>query len=90
MRHSAIVSLLSVTTQVGYNLLYSRYAKDPDLTPFLERVANSPWMPLRSVPDEEYESIIQGRIDKLGAEISSVEAQIAALQQRKASLSKGS
>lgn len=84
------MALLSVTTQLGYDFLYNRYAKDPDLTPFLERVSNSRWMPLKSVPDDEYESIIQGRINKLGDEISSVEGQIAALQQRKALLSKDS
>lgn len=84
---SAIIGLASIASQAGYNRLYDRYSVDPDRKPFLQRMLDSSWMPLRSIPDEEYESILKGRIDRLDGEIETVDGQLAALRQQKAQMS---
>lgn len=87
-RPSAIIGLLSITTQYGYNSLFDRYAQTPDQSPLLERMSKSKWMPLKSIPDKEYESILKQKIGKFDNEIAVVESQLAALRQQRALIAK--
>jgi hypothetical protein len=86
LRTAALIGAISAVSQVGYDTLYSRYSRTPDKTPFLERMANSRFIPLRSMPDDEYEGILNERIAKIDAEISSLESQIDSLQSQKSRL----
>lgn len=87
MRAAALIGGLSGASQIGYDGLYAFYNRAPNKTPLLERIANSPYMPLKPVADEDYEDILKARIDRLEAEITSVEAQLDSLQRQKAQLS---
>lgn len=78
---------LGMAGQAGYSFLYERLEQKPDTTPFLDRVANSAWMPVKSLSDEEYERIVQSRISKLDADIANVEGQMATLEHQKRLLS---
>lgn len=81
------MGIVGLATQASYDMLYNHYSVKLEKPPFLERISNSRWMPLKSLPDREYEDILQNRIDKLEMEISSVESQLTALHQQKARLS---
>ncbi|ETN41692.1 uncharacterized protein HMPREF1541_03628 [Cyphellophora europaea CBS 101466] len=85
-RPAGIIGLLTCTCQIAYSATYDRLNAEPDTTPFLERVSRSRWMPLKSVSDEDYETLIRARIDRLDTQITVVDGQIAALQQQKASV----
>lgn len=82
-RSSAIICFLSITSQYGYNVFYDRYAKTPDNSPLLDRMAKSSWMPLRSIPDDEYESMLKQKIGKLDNDIAVLDSQLAALRQQR-------
>jgi hypothetical protein len=77
------MGLVGVVAQGAYNILYDRLEREPDTSTFLQRAAKSKWIPLKSISDEEYKDIIQERLDNLDHHISSVERQIAALEQQK-------
>lgn len=89
LKSGGVVGLTATAVQVGYHVLYNRFEKTPDRTPLMERIANTSWMPLKSVPDDEYEELLQGRISRLDAEIASVEQQLASLHQQKGLVSTG-
>jgi hypothetical protein len=88
VRPTIYAGLLGITTQFCYNCLFDHYTHSSDKPPLLERIAKSKWMPLKSIPDEEYEAMLKVKIGKLDHEISMVESQIAALQKQKALVSK--
>jgi hypothetical protein len=84
------VILLGIATQLGYNVFYDRYSQAPDRSPILERMARSKWMPLKAIPDDEYESLLKDKIGKLDHEITIVESQIAALRHQRSLIAKHS
>ena len=86
-RAAVVIGLLSAGSQLGYDTMYKKYSRAPDTTPFLERLSRHPYMPLKRLPDDEYESILTGRITKLETEISIVEGQIDSLKNQKVQFS---
>ncbi|PLB36021.1 uncharacterized protein BDW47DRAFT_109332 [Aspergillus candidus] len=84
---AVIFSLLGYLGQLSYNAVDSwqmQHAGAPS-KPFLQRMADSKWIPLRSLSDEDYRGMLSEKLLGIEAEIAIIDEKIDHLQQAKAS-----
>ena len=80
MRTGGLVGLLSIASQAGYHALVLP-AKEPRVQKsFVDRIAGI--LPFRSIPDAEYEQILNGRIAQIDAEVDVLTDRIANLRRQ--------
>ena len=81
-----IFGLFGCLAQTSYNVVdASRRAalSTTDQSPaqsFLQKLASKKWIPVKSLSDEEYESMLQEKLVKLEAEIALIDDGIASLK----------
>lgn len=72
-----------------YHAATNFYDPDRPKKSILDRIAGSRWVPMRSLSNEQYESILNTKINKLDAEIAMIDDEINALKTQKSSQSTG-
>ena len=84
---AVIFSLLGYLGQLSYNAVDSWQMQHADTPskPFLQRMAESKWIPLRSLSDEDYRGMLSEKLLSVEAEIAIIDEKIDHLQQAKAS-----
>jgi hypothetical protein len=78
---AAALGLLGLGGQVGFSALSTMADAPPEKRPLLDRLSDSKWWPLKSVPDEDYEYELTEKIVGVEAEIAIIDEKIAVLKQ---------
>lgn len=75
-----MMGLLGMAGQGGYNALStSRDEEQGPRRPLMARLADSRWMPLKNLSDEQYEEMLSAKLIKVEVEISLIDEKIATL-----------
>jgi hypothetical protein len=80
-----VFSLFGYVGQVSYNAIDKwqlEQANTPS-KPFLTRIAESKWVPLKSLTDDEYQGILSEKLLTIEAEIALIDEKIEELQKAK-------
>ncbi|KAL3478670.1 hypothetical protein BJX99DRAFT_256318 [Aspergillus californicus] len=80
-----VFSLLGYVGQISYNAI-DRWQLEKANTPskpFLERMAQSKWIPLKSLSDDEYRGILGEKVLSIEAEIALIDDKIEELEKAK-------
>lgn len=80
---AVVCGLIGLTGQLGISLLAARDAGSRDNRPLLDRLSDSKWWPLKSIPDTEYNKQLMDKINGIDVEISMIDEQILALKQQR-------
>lgn len=68
---------------------YNRFRTDPEMVdkkvPYVRRLLESRWVPLKSLSDHDYMAMLNEKAIKIEAEIAIIDERIAALQKSKKS-----
>ena len=76
-----MMGLLGVAGQGGYSIVSSNqsseYVSQPSIT---QRLAESKWVPLKALSDQQYEEMLSEKLLKLEAEVSIIDEKIAVLK----------
>ena len=81
-----VFSLFGCLGQMSYNIVSSSHraaSLNPDQVPapsFLQRLASKKWIPMKSLSDEEYGSMLQEKLVKVEAEIALLDEDVARLK----------
>ncbi|KAI9369325.1 hypothetical protein BJX61DRAFT_520029 [Aspergillus egyptiacus] len=81
-----VFSLLGYVGQVSYNAIDRWQLEQANIPskPFLERMAESKWVPLKSLSDDEYRGILSEKALSIEAEIALIDEKIEQLEKAKA------
>lgn len=85
-----VVASLASVGQITFNLLDASQARNADAPkiPFLQRLANSKWIPLRTLPDEEYAGMLREQLLGVETQIALIDDQIEELKKQRAEMGK--
>ena len=73
------MGLLGLVGQRGYNFASSFSKDESPRGPFIQRLADSRWIPLRILSDARYEKMLTEKLLRAEVEISLLDEKIAAL-----------
>ncbi|KAI9676763.1 MAG: hypothetical protein M1829_002858 [Trizodia sp. TS-e1964] len=80
---AVLLSLLGGVGQSLYNYADSRHTQNvsspldpPSKNRFWQKIANSPWVPMRSLSDKNYLKILQDKLSQIEDEIAAVDEEI--------------
>jgi hypothetical protein len=79
-RSGFLVGMVGVATQAGYHAFMSASAEPTAKTSLVDRIAKG--LPLRSMPDSEYEGLLNERIVRIDAEIAMLDDKIVNLRRQ--------
>lgn len=77
-----VFSLLGYIGQKSYNAIDAWQMEQPDTPskPIIQRMADSKWIPLKSLSDSDYRGMLNEKILSIEAEIALVDEKIEALE----------
>lgn len=77
-----VFSLLGYIGQKSYNAIDAWQMEQPDTPskPIIQRMADSKWIPLKSLSDNDYRGMLNEKILSIEAEIALVDEKIEALE----------
>ncbi|KAL2829209.1 hypothetical protein BDW59DRAFT_142303 [Aspergillus cavernicola] len=80
-----VFSLLGYVGQISYNAIDRWQLKQANTPskPFLERMAESKWIPLKSLSDDEYRGILSEKVLSIEADIALIDDKIEELEKAK-------
>jgi hypothetical protein len=79
-----MIGLLGFAGQGGYNMVSA--AQKSDSIPrrsIIQQLAESKWVPLKALSDQQYEELLQQKLLKVDAEISIIDENISTLKAAK-------
>lgn len=81
-----VFSLLGYVGQKSYNAIDTWQMEQPDAPskPIIQRMADSKWIPLKSLSDDDYRRILNEKMLSIEAEIALVDEKIGELEASKA------
>ncbi|EHA24886.1 hypothetical protein ASPNIDRAFT_128031, partial [Aspergillus niger ATCC 1015] len=82
-----VFSLLGYVGQSSYNAIDTWQMENANTTskPFLQRMADSKWIPLKSLSDDDYRGILNEKVLSIEAEIALIDDKIGELEKLKTS-----
>lgn len=76
-----MIGLMGLVGQGGYNLMSAdQHAKPAPRRSIIQRLAESKWVPLKALSDQQYEEMLNEKLLKIEVEISVIDDKIAALR----------
>jgi hypothetical protein len=66
--------------QKGFHAILANYHPDAERRPLLQRIMDSPWMPLKSLSDDDYESMLREKLIRTEAEIALIDERLVDLR----------
>lgn len=75
-----VLGLVGCAGQYGFNIFLNRAASDPEKGSMLQRFAAMKWVPLKSLSNEDYESMLNEKLLSTEAEIAIIDERIAELR----------
>ena len=77
-----VFSLLGYVGQKSYNAIDAWQMEQPDTPskPIIQRMADSKWIPLRSLSDQDYRGMLSEKLLSIEAEIALIDEKIDALE----------
>ncbi|GKZ54574.1 hypothetical protein AnigIFM49718_010388 [Aspergillus niger] len=83
----AVTRLMGYVGQSSYNAIDTWQMENANTTskPFLQRMADSKWIPLKSLSDDDYRGILNEKVLSIEAEIALIDDKIGELEKLKTS-----
>lgn len=78
-----VCGLIGLSGQAVVSTLGAVVSEPHDSRPLLDRLSDTKWWPMKSIPDAEYKQQLLRQIDGIDVEISMVDDQISALKQQR-------
>lgn len=75
-----MMSLFGLAGQSAVQSLPQLFRGGSEREPFLQRISRSRWIPLKTIPDDEYEAILDEKLIKIEAEIAILDEKISDLK----------
>ena len=75
-----MMSLLGLTGQTILHSIPRLVAANSEKEPLLQRLANSRWVPLKAISDEDYEKMLGEKLVRVEADIALIDEQLASLR----------
>ncbi len=76
-----MIGLLAIAGQGGYNIMSSNQRTEHVPRPsVIQQLAESKWVPLKALSDQQYEEMLSDKLLKIEAEVSIIDERIAALK----------
>ena len=72
---------MGMTGQSAYNSFYIERLSVKETKPFLQRLWDSEWIPIRKIPDEEYIGMLNEKLIRVDAEIAVIDENICKLRE---------
>ncbi|KKK20015.1 hypothetical protein ARAM_004050 [Aspergillus rambellii] len=84
-----VFSLLGYVGQISYNAIdrWQLEQANAPSKPILQRIADSKWIPLKALSDDEYRGILHEKLLSIEAEMALIDEKIEELQQSKLTVS---
>lgn len=83
-----VLGLVGLSGQAGLSLFAGRDPGSRDNRPLLDRLSDSRWWPLKSIPNAEYKQQLLDKISAMDVEISTIDEQILTLKQKRQAISR--
>jgi hypothetical protein len=76
-----MIGLLGFAGQGGYNMIStSQQSESSPRRSIMQRLTESKWVPLKALPDQQYEEMLQQKLLKIDVEISMIDEKVSALR----------